>query len=215
MYCPKCKTEYQPAFTRCKECGAGLVSALPAAVVSETAPQTSGDIPVVLWCGQDPIAFSVVLAALDAAEMPYRETQRRDFTAALSQPVANGFYGLPYWEVRVHPANLERARGIMETALRPLTIVATEPRVESKSRGAAVPHDEFADSAENFRPPVRVWSGKGVTRAQVLRNALVREHIPCWALSAFLGKVRLLVPPDDARRAEEIIREALKRNPAA
>jgi hypothetical protein len=215
MYCPKCKSEYQAGFLLCKECGVNLVVALPAMAVAEAAPQTSGDIPVVLWCGQDPIAFSVILAALDAADMPYRETQRRDFTASLSQPVANGYYGLPYWEVRVHPENLESARGIMETALRPLTIVAAGPKVESKSNGHAVAHEKESDCIENFRPPVRVWSGRGVSRAQVLRNALVREHIPCWALSAFLGKVRLLVSPDDEPRAQEIIREALKRNPAA
>jgi hypothetical protein len=215
MYCPKCKSEYQDGFVRCNECGVSLVAALPAVAAAESAPQTSDDIPVVLWCGQDPIAFSVVLSALNAAEIPYRDTQRRDFTAALSQPVANGYYGLPFWEVRVHPANLDAARSIMETALRPLTIVAMEPGDENKTGGIdPIPHED-PDSIEKFRPPVRVWTGRGVTRAQTLRNALVNQKIPCWALSAFLGKVRLLVPPENARRAEEIIREALKRNPAA
>ena len=103
----------------------------------------------------------------------------------------------------------------METALRPLTIVEQEPRAESKANAPNTMRREADESTEKFRSPVRVWSGRGVTRAQVLRNALVREHIPCWALSAFLGKVRLLVSPEDESRAQEIIREALKRNPAA
>jgi hypothetical protein len=215
MYCPQCKSEYRDGFLLCKECGVALAVSLPAAV-SEAAPQQSGgELPVVLWCGQDPIAFSVILSALDAAEMPYRESQRRDFAASLSQPVANGHYGLPYWEVSVHPANLEAARTIMEAALRPITMVTVEPREESKNTGHAPVLGELSDSIEGFRPPVKVWSGKGVTRAQVLRNALVSHEIPCWALSAFLGGVRLLVRPDDERRAQEIIREALKRSPAA
>ena len=29
MFCPQCKTEYRPGFTRCADCGSELVDALP------------------------------------------------------------------------------------------------------------------------------------------------------------------------------------------
>ena len=40
----------------------------------------------VLWRGQDPVSFSVMLSALDEEGIFYKEFQRRDYAAALSQP---------------------------------------------------------------------------------------------------------------------------------
>jgi len=165
-----------------------------------------GEPPALLWSGQDPVSFSVVISALDAANIRYRELQSRDYAASLSQPLALGFYGMPHWEVRVFAADLESARGIVGAALRPLTLVHSksdnqDPEIHSQRD--ELPHQRGRTSAQ-----AEIWSGKDSSLVQLFRSALLENFIPCWELASYNGDMRLFVSTDDLTRAREIIQKA-------
>lgn len=112
MFCPKCGVEYRPGFKVCSDCGVNLVSNLP---VKAKAPGKSADHapPVTVWRGDDPVAFSAALAALEEAGIPARELSLHDqFTQILAiQPNELA--------IIVHPENAARAEEAIREALTP------------------------------------------------------------------------------------------------
>jgi len=214
VFCPNCKAEYREGFLRCSTCNAPLVLSLRAEAADSSAAR-----PALLWTGQDPVTFSVILNALNEAQIPYRETQSRDYAASLSRPLLLGFYGLPSWEVRVHPDNVDAARAAIEEAMKPVNFLSdkdaifTVASIESAERneaGAAA-----GDGNRQIHAPVEVWSAQNATLAESLREALIENHIFCWALTVSSGAARLLVRREDVGHAQEIIREILNRTSAA
>jgi len=116
MFCPKCGVEYRPGFKRCSDCDVDLVQERPA----EKRPdrprgEHSGnhDMPVAVWRGDDPVAFSAALAALEEAGIPSRELSLHDQFAQIV-PMQPGEL-----EIFVHPDNVARAEQIIREALEP------------------------------------------------------------------------------------------------
>ena len=182
--------------------------------VSDAPAVTSHAEPsAVLWRGQDPVSFSVVLSALDEEGIFYKEFQRRDYAAALSQPFALGYYGLPHWEVRVCATDLIAAQKIAKEALRPVSALAVEINWESESENSGREVGEVAAPAK--RTLVKIWTGVEVRRAQELSDALFDQGIRCWIISSFPAGEELLVCEEDADRAREIVRGVVERTSAA
>jgi hypothetical protein len=216
MICPNCKAEYRTGFTHCSDCGLKLQPLSVQAALDEAPPaQSQAEPSAVLWRGQDPVAFSVVLSALDEQGIFYVELQRRDYAAALSQPVALGFYGLPHWEVRVGVSDLVVARIAAQKALEPVSILAVEANSECDQ---AQPDRSAAEtSVVESQPltPVKIWSGDAPALAQELRDSLVSTGIRCWKLSSSSPGETLLVDIEDQDRAQAILRDTLERMAAA
>ena len=216
MFCPQCKSEYRAGFTRCTDCGAALQSS--AALERAEAPLAASSRPeasAVLWSGQDPVLFSVVLSALDEAGVFYKEFQRRDYAAALSQPFALGYYGLPHWEVRVCATDLSSARRIAEEALRPVSALAVETNWENESENSGREAGETVAAPKQMQTPVKIWPGVEAHRAQELSDALFDQGIRCWIISSFPAGEELLVCEEDVERAREILRGVVERTSAA
>ena len=171
-------------------------------------PGMNGEPPVLLWSGQDPVVFSVVISTLAAANIPYREYQGRDYTASLSMPLSNGFYGMPHWEVLVFGRDLEQARSIVGAALRPLTLVHESPGDEELGDGADSSPGESAKAHGRNSAQAEIWSGNDEALAQLFRSALLENFIACWELNASDGAMRLFVRADAVVRAREIIQKA-------
>ena len=169
----------------------------------------------VLWRGQDPICFSVILSALDEEGIFYKEFQRRDYAAALSRPFALGFYGLPHWEVRVCASDLNAARFIAEAALRPVSALAVETNWESESGNSGRASTESSDAPKQLSAPVKIWSGGEAQLARQLSDALFDQGIRCWTISSFPAGEDLLVCQKDEERARSILRGVLERTSAA
>jgi hypothetical protein len=112
MFCPKCGVEYRPGFKVCSDCGVNLVPDLPAHAKT---PGKSPDhrAPVAVWRGDDPVAFSAAVAALEVAGIPARELSLHDqFTQiAAIQPSELA--------ILVHPDNAARAQQVIREALEP------------------------------------------------------------------------------------------------
>jgi hypothetical protein len=216
MFCPQCKSEYRTGFVRCADCDVALqTSAAHAKAEAVLAASSRPEASVVLWRGQDPVLFSVVLSALDEEGIFYKEFQRRDYAAALSQPFALGYYGLPHWEVRVCATDLSAAQKIAQEALRPVSALAVETNWESESENSGRESTEFADAPKQMSAPVKIWSGGETHFAQELSDALFDQGIRCWIISSFPAGEELLVCEEDAERARAILRGVLERTSAA
>ena len=216
MYCPECNAEYRAGYVRCTDCGVALQTpATHARVSAATAARTDAEASAVLWRGQDPVAFSVLLSALDDEGIFYKELQRRDYAAALSQPFALSFYGLPHWEVRVCATDLSIARVVAEAALRPVSALAVEANWEIESEKSGRELGETIDAPKQLSVPVKIWSGGEAQLAQELSDALFDQGIRCWTISSFPSGEDLLVCAEDEERARAILREIIERTSAA
>ena len=111
MFCPKCGVEYRAGFKRCSDCNVDLVETRPAHPRGEHAG--SHDVPVAVWRGDDPVAFSAVLAALEGAGISAQELSLHDqFTQILAiQPGELA--------ILVQPDDAARAEEIVREALEP------------------------------------------------------------------------------------------------
>jgi hypothetical protein len=216
MFCPQCKAEYRAGFARCSDCGMALQTNA-AAAKAEAAPATviHSEPSAVLWRGQDPVSFSVLLSALHDEGIFYKEFQRRDYAAALSQPFALSFYGLPHWEVRVCATDLSAAKRIAGEALRPVSALAVEINWESESENSDRGLIESSDVSKHVNPLVKIWSGGEAQRAQLLSDALLDHGIRCWRISSFPAGEDLLVCQEDEERARAILSGVLERTSAA
>lgn len=209
MFCPACKAEYREGYTRCPECNVDLVGELPRVEEdSQPLPVLNGEPPALLWSGQDPVAFSVVISALDAAGIPYREFQSGDYTASLSHPMTLGFYGFHHLGVRVFARDLEAAQNEVRAALRPLSVVRTECEDEEPGENSVVQSVESTGQRRKTAAQAEIWSGSDSSLVRLFRSALLENFIPCWELASSNGDVRLFVSADDLSRARDIIQKA-------
>jgi hypothetical protein len=216
MFCPQCKAEYRSGYMRCTDCGVALqVFAAQENAAATPNAAAQAEPSAVLWRGQDPVAFSVLLSALDDEGIFYKELQRRDYAAALSQPFALSFYGLPHWEVRVCASDLNAARFIAEAALRPVSALAVETNWENESEKSGRESGETVDAPKPLSAPVKIWSGGEAQLAQELSDALFDQGIRCWIISSFPAGENLLVCEDDEERARAILIGVLERTSAA
>jgi hypothetical protein len=112
MFCPKCGVEYRAGFKRCSDCGVDLVATRPADLRGSEDPR-SHEAPIAVWRGDDPVAFSAALAALEAAGIPSRELTMHDqFAQILAiQPSELA--------IIVDPKDAARAQEIIREALEP------------------------------------------------------------------------------------------------
>lgn len=210
MYCANCKIEYRETFTRCAECGAELAHS-PQPARDPLWPKVEGEPPAVLWRGQDPVAFSAILSALTDSGIPFFESNRRDFTASLSSPLTLGYYGLPYWQIFVHQQNLAQAQRIVQAALRPLPSIEHDA-VSKTSLAASETGPHAGDTRDkSAAAPVAVWHGEDSERAEILREVLLDNSIPCWESAGVAGTIHLYVPAEFQARARAVIGPELQR----
>jgi hypothetical protein len=215
MFCPVCNSEYQEGYAHCAECGVALVHELPVAERAPVPTEENREPLAMLWRGQDPVAFSAILSALADAAIPYREAQSRDYAACLSQPLALSFYGLPHWQILVHPSDLSAARAIVEDALSPIPAGPVELDSEEKGTDG---NSRIADAVPlggETQTPLCIWSAKDASQGHYLRDTLLENDVPCWTISGSSGEIRLLVQREDEARARDILGGALRSEGAA
>jgi hypothetical protein len=77
MFCPNCKAEYRPGFTRCADCGVDLVATLPAGEESydSNIPRNSEGLELV-WSGVSEALTDEIDASLEAAHISHEITEK-------------------------------------------------------------------------------------------------------------------------------------------
>jgi hypothetical protein len=68
MFCPRCKAEYVPGFTRCADCDVELVESLPVAQSPRRHP--AGD-PVTVFSSRDPGLVAIAQSLLQSADIRF------------------------------------------------------------------------------------------------------------------------------------------------
>jgi hypothetical protein len=208
MYCPVCKAEYRPGFTRCNDCGSDLVDVLPA----EKLPS---DVALA-WRGSDPVSFSAALAALRNAGIPtYTISDHDQLAWGLAIP-------RPRYSLLVSSENLEKAlqsvSGIDERP--PLAFGRTPDWAleEDKARDSSNAQGEQQipnDVVRDLRPEeatAEVWAGERGGIAQMLEICLRENGISC-VMDESGRSTRIRVVPESESRAREIIREVVEGTP--
>jgi hypothetical protein len=238
MFCPECRTEYRPGFTKCADCGVDLVSGLP-----EKAPATGTEVPTnsdgleLLWTGVSQSAVDRIHEALDAAHIFHKITDRGvGLLANFAQDVRF---------VWIDPRDRSTARDIGEKVLATSADrgPSTDERFSADSRdvdpfrfaqrafnqpsnAAAESEDELPES-DASRVPVpddtaddpdlddatsEAWAGGDEEMADYVANCIRGVGIGC-VVSKDGGKTRVLVLPATEKRAREIVREVIEGTP--
>jgi hypothetical protein len=217
MFCPICKAEYRPGFTRCSDCDVNLVETLEMANAA-TPEQMNA---VLLWSGSDPQAFVAVRDALDWAKI-FHFAQTRE--SGLFPNLKGQLYS-----VLVHQDDYRAAEAVLQTV--PLVDTADsedEQGSEDEKDPEELPEDsdelQEADSEEpapddipqeEFREAkatAEVWSGDNMGTAEAICMSL-RENGIGSLVDEAEGKQRLRVMPDSESRAKEIVREVIEETP--
>lgn len=190
MFCPVCRYEFRPGFTRCNTCDVDLVETLPPEEeVDHTPPPTAAqmDHPTLLWSGASGGVFSALTTALDDAQIPYNK-EELDARLVFASQHAD-------LEVWVPIANLPQAQPILDAVLaNPLNAdgpaTAADADVEEDS-GDVLP-DESDEGADDLRheyvarelhpedATAEVWSGDNETLADALKSCLAEIGVNCY-----------------------------------
>ena len=234
MYCPLCGAEYRPGFTVCSDCQVALVPDPPSAPSADASiDRLSTDTSfALLWSGSDARMHAEICDALDRQKIPKRTLRREDhiFGPAMRPEfevyVPAGLRSAAREAVRQADPGVEDPRQpsdsqqLLDSGI--LEIPAEEGLLDEE--GALSEEDERRDPL-NFDPQdatVEVWSGKGADLAAMIASSLRENHIPYRRdpgeskseiteaeIASDDAPVRLLVLPDDERRAKEIVREII------
>jgi len=217
MFCPQCKAEYRPGFTRCADCDVELVHELPA-----VAEEPSHEPAEIAWSGDsqnDCVAWCQILRDLG---IPYKVNQRRkqiwaggikedydilvprEFVERAKARVAKAIYDLPDPEDEEAQSlgGKESYSGLPDDAAVP---VEAGPR----DFGAWFPEDA---TAEVFSEAIGSASEEDESRAGMIEMSL-RENLIHSRSEDSKGSRKVFVLPEDEPRAREIVREVTTASP--
>jgi hypothetical protein len=208
MFCPQCKAEYRPGFTRCSDCEMDLVERL-----SESDRSVDTELPDAslksVWFCDDRESCLYVCAGLKAAGIPFNVTQRKHQV----------FWNMDeHYEVFVPPDFYEKAKTIAEQGCVDFSDTPEDQKImelPDVGRGLA----KHANRNRSWRPEdaiVEVWSEKVEERAwfeQVKGLAWMIELSLCEnGIGTRIGVSqdgfrRIFVRPEDGFQAREVVRE--------
>ena len=215
MFCPQCKTEYRPGFTKCADCGVDLVTNLP-----PSAPVTDQQLPAnfdgldFIWSTVSGALANRIHDALDAEHIFNRVTDR-DFRTGTG--FSQGFY------IWVKPKDSTSAQTILQRVLgkgaSPVEIDVQSSNTaqsgdelpESQDSGDPVP-DDIADDPDPDDATAEVWSGDDADTADFIANSLRGVGVGC-VIDDASGRRRVMVLPSAEKSAREVVREIVEDSP--
>lgn len=206
MFCPQCRVEYRPGFTRCTDCDVDLVPVLPRAEepFSKTPSNASGSLQI-LWEGEDLALFENLLDALEGAgirnfDQPlgiYPGVRRIDPFPV--QPLARFGY-----QVAVLSSDLRRAREILGKLLdEEPQDVELSAQDEERSEKAATIVPQREDSI------CEVWTGSDKSLAEFVESALKENGIPIRLVNSDT-QTQIYASEANEKRAREIVKEVVE-----
>ena len=185
MFCPDCKAEYRPGFTRCSDCDAALVERLEETEIHTNKPEPSGAAEL-LWTGTDTQTRDEIIDALETAKISYHTRTDKVgslpgwsrqvyaiFTHARDHRAANA--ALEEADRRqkkrtTGPANLihsrRRRRRLRTTTNCPTSRPITFPRISIRTR-----RPSKSGPARTPRPE-KIWSPASATSASAPQSAI-------------------------------------------
>ncbi len=235
MFCPICKTEYRPGFTKCADCEVALVGHLPAGDRPDEGVPTDSEGRELLWSGLSARLYAAIRDALDTAGIAHTDVEKEFGVIPTFRESAQLIW--------IDPRLRDAARSVLHKVLadsdpedmgqrdsnsdhlawmdpfnvrREMYASQSEPSepAELPESGADV-EPPPNDAPEDFHPEdatSQVWTGDDMEMAQFLKDSLRGVGIGC-VVSEDGGKGRVLVLPADEKRAREIVREVVEGAP--
>jgi len=239
MFCPICKTEYRPGFTKCADCGVALVDHLPAggAPGDKDAPRDSEGREL-LWSGLSAKLYEAVRDALDDAGIAHTDVEKefgvlptfaqsaqliwidprvRDAAQSILHRVVadNDSEGADQGDSNSdHLAWMDpfKTRHSLYKAQSDITAPEESAEPDESAGDVELPPDDAPENFDPERATSQVWAGEDMETAEFLKDSLRGVGIGC-VVSADGAKGRVLVLPADEKRAREIVREVVEGAP--
>jgi hypothetical protein len=224
MFCPICKTEYRPGFTRCSDCHVDLVPELPAETPEEqeeSAPLwPDAETMSELWRGEDTVLHGRLLSELKQAGIPCENTTTREAAGCGIDPVARGVEPRFGFIVRVQPRDRPTAAGILYKLLEAEKVDFSIPvvrsaacRVDQRKAAPGFLMRTGADEAEEQELKC-VWEGNDAVKRDFVRASL-RENGITSQSSLHGHNYRVLVREPAQPKAVETIKEIVEGKPSS
>lgn len=213
MFCPKCKVEYRPGFTRCSDCEVDLVDVLPEEDLS------SDEALTMLWECDDQTECVGVCRDLRSAdiryhvdEIPYEKTAKMGVN----------------WRYRILISrnDLDRAKELLNIDAPQNTIPSSDaedeeivdPTVELADAGLPLTveperRDRYLDPWYPEDATVEVWSQEAEDLSSGIERSLDANYIHSRCDSDESGGKKIFVQPEDESFAREIVREIVEHTP--
>ena len=233
MYCPLCGAEYRPGFTVCSDCQVALVPDAPRDPSANPSIDDTSDGAsfVLVWSGSDARKHAEVCEALDRQKIPARTLGSEDHLFNLTTRPAFEVY-VPANLISTAREALHQADPTEDDSERPSDsdqlldsgILEIPPEEGSPNENDAENDDEERRDLLNFDPQdatVEIWSGQDADVAAMIASSLRENHISYrpdpdmpdpdiaepQSAPDEMRPTRILVFPDDAKRAKAIVRE--------
>ena len=214
MFCPECRAEYRPGFTRCADCDADLVANLPEAKPERGASSNlQGNLSNLqeVWAGDDQQSCVATCLRLKDAGIPYEVDQRkRQFLKTDER----------HFKITVPSSFYKHAK---ELAGRATLDFSDDPEdqaiMELRDNGVVASTDEGLDEGRysaDWYPEdatVEVSSRASAERSLMIISSLRENFIRCREHSSPNGSKQILVLPEDEPRAREMVREIEEGSP--
>jgi hypothetical protein len=202
MFCPQCKAEYRPGFTRCSDCSVDLVERLPEPGRGSDAVLSDAGLRGV-WTGEDQDECVSICARLRAADVPFKINQRRQ--QFLKGVVRNFRIGVP-------PNFCNKAKEIIEKGRLDFTDEKEDQQVTELPAENVTAASELAKNwpPERWRPEnaiVEVWFENTPHHTWMIESSLRENQIHARVEVLDNGSRRVFVTSGDESRAREIVRE--------
>src|SRR5882762_11235382 len=197
MFCPQCKAEYRPGFSRCSDCEVDLVDHLPVESYRSTLAPLEAQRKRV-WFSDEGESCVYVCAGLSAAGIPFEVTQ--------------------HYEIWVPAEFYDKAKAIAEQGCVDFSDSYEDQKImELPDAGPGViRHDNHGRSWRSEDAITEVWSEKEEVRpwyeqvkglAWMIELSLHENGIGTRTNVSQDGFRRIFVRPEDEFQAREIVRE--------
>ena len=207
MFCPQCKAEYRPGFSRCSDCEVDLVERAPESYPSGIAPSQAQRKRV--WLSYEQESCVYVCAGLSAAGIPFEVTQGKHQTSWNEDE---------RYEIWVPTEFYDKAKAIAEEGCVDFSDSYEDQKImELPDAGSElVKQDNRNWGWRREDASVEVWSEKTEERpwyeqvkglAWMIELSLHENGIGTHTNVSQDGFKRIFVRPEDEFQAREIVRE--------
>ncbi len=207
MFCPQCKAEYRPGFSRCSDCEVDLVERAPESYPSGIAPSQAQRKRV--WLSYEQESCVYVCAGLSAAGIPFEVTQGKHQISWNEDE---------RYEIWVPAESYDKAKAIAEEGRVDFSDSYEDQKImELPDAGPELAkHDNRNCDWRLEDASVEVWAEKTEERpwyeqvkgvAWMIELSLHENGIGTHTNVSQEGFKRIFVRPEDEFQAREIVRE--------
>jgi hypothetical protein len=200
MFCPNCKAEYRSGFTRCADCHVDLVEKLP----EKNSPASF----VVLWRGEDPGFHGTLIEELERAGIRSADIPLDVYLRGSGDPFRLRLGPQFGFVVSVTASDVRTARSILEKLLNREPEDVSIPGPEDAATESV--SMDAPDLPLHWNPELatlEIWTGNDLKRIRFLQASLRENGIPSRISEDDPKNPALLICPEDAERAREIVKE--------